>query len=158
MALAPNWTLITVETNNINSNLARSSHTLNTIGNKLFIFGGENQPRVPIDNNLLIFDTAQNEWSMHETNKQESQGKLDLPSPRLGHAACSLGDKLYVFGGRESVHMGDSSLNDLYEFDMNESKWSKLEPRSDFKPDKRSYHSMCALDSKLYVFGGNFSY
>ena len=153
MSFEASWSLISVESEIIKSNLSRSSHTANIINNKLYIFGGENQPRVPIDNNLLIFDIDQNKWQIHVTNSQ-NENKTDLPLSRLGHSSCSLENKLYIFGGRNSISMDDSSLNDLYEFDTSTSKWCKLESRNQNEPEKRSYHSMCALENKIYIFGG----
>lgn len=143
------WTLMSsTKPKNIDSLIARSSHTVNIVKNKLFIFGGENEPRVPIDNNLLIFDMVSNNWSVH------AEASQDVPTPRLGQSSCALGNKLYIFGGRESESMGESSLNDLYSFDVDHNKWSKINPENETRPDKRSFQSMCALDNKLYVFGG----
>ena len=83
-----------------------------------------------------------------------------MPSARLGHASCSLGGRLYVFGGRQSADMAESSLNDLYAFDAESNEWLKLDENESndlVRPQKRSFHSMAALNNKLYIFGGIIS-
>ena len=139
-----NWTLIQSKSDLNNS--SRRSHTLNVLNNCLYVFGGENEPRIPIDNDLHVFDLKTNEWSIIKSNEKS-------PSPRLGHSSCSFNNKLFIFGGRQSVDMEESSLNDLYSFNTDSNEWTLLE--CDNKPPKRSFQSMCALDNKLYVFGGS---
>ncbi len=152
---AAKWSLLSSKSDANNTDNGRSSHTLNIINNKLYVFGGENEPRIPINNNLLIYNILKKSWQIHETNIQSER---HVPTARLGHASCSLGNLLYVFGGRQSVDMAESSLNDLYAFDTESNEWMKVDENEskDFvKPSKRSYHSMCALENKLYIFGGN---
>lgn len=36
--------------------LDRSSHSLVVVGNKAYLFGGENVPRTPVDDELYIID------------------------------------------------------------------------------------------------------
>lgn len=36
--------------------LDRSSHSLAVVGNKVYLFGGENVPRTPVDDELYIID------------------------------------------------------------------------------------------------------
>jgi hypothetical protein len=42
-----------------------------------------------------------------------------IPSTRWGHAAATMGEKLYIFGGRNEL-----DVNDLHEFDFVVNKWS----------------------------------
>ena len=142
------WTLLKSKDENSALLLKRSSHTINQIGNKLFIFGGEEEPRVAIDSNLLSFDLIKQEWSVLDATENS-------PSQRLAHSSCVLGDKLYIFGGRCGVDMEDTSFNDLYEFDSSSNKWTKYnEENNGVWPEKRSYHTMAALNNKIYIFGG----
>ena len=43
---------------------ARSSHAIAVVGDKLYMFGGENAPRQPVDNDMHVFDLVKHEWSI----------------------------------------------------------------------------------------------
>jgi N-acetylneuraminic acid mutarotase len=77
-----------------------------------------------------------------------------LPSERIAHSAAAIGSKLYVFGGRSGVDIGEGSLNDLYCLDTEDARWSQVVPASGVVPPKRSYHCMAAAQGKLFLFGG----
>lgn len=144
------WELICSDSlGNLSENVSkRSSHTLNFINSKIYVFGGEHIARYPINNNLLVFDAKENKWSEIESPQ--------APSPRMGHSSCSLKGTLFIFGGRTGIDMNETSLNDLYSYDVNTNTWTLLCPGGDSVdlPVKRSYHTMAALKNKLYIFGG----
>ena len=123
----------------------RSSHAAAGMGNKLYVFGGELEPRKPVDNALYCYDFVTNSW----TKLQASDA---TPQPRNACTMTSIGNNLYVFGGRTGMDMGEGSLSDLYVFDTGTSEWSRAEAGS--PPPARSYHTMTAAGSKIYVFGG----
>ncbi|KAK4492913.1 hypothetical protein RD792_000240 [Penstemon davidsonii] len=119
---------------------ARSSHAIAVVGQKVYAFGGEFTPRVPVDNHLYVFDLTDQTWSVaHATG--------DIPPPRVGVTMASIGDTIYVFGGRDSTH---KELNEFYAFDTSSNKWTLL-PTG---PPHRSYHSMTSDDKRVYVYGG----
>ncbi|KAG0450207.1 hypothetical protein HPP92_027049 [Vanilla planifolia] len=122
---------------------ARSSHAVAVVGKKGYVFGGEFTPRVPVDNKLHVFDIWQRLWSSPEVFG-------DIPSPRVGVTMASIGNNIYVFGGRDAEH---KELNELYSFDTLTNEW-KLLSSGDAGPPHRSYHSMTSDDSSVYVFGG----
>ena len=62
-----------------------SSHTLTAIDNYLYLFGGEHDPRVPIDNDIWQFNVTDNRWKCLLVKQGE------VPLPRLGHAATAIG-------------------------------------------------------------------
>jgi N-acetylneuraminic acid mutarotase len=141
------WDLLNESSNNLSSHFSRSSHTINFIDNKIYIFGGEHVPRVPIDNNLIVFDLKENKQSVIEATNNS-------PSPRVGHASCTIDKKLYVFGGRGGIEFEDS-FNDLFVFDTVSNNWQCLNTNGQNElPEKRSYHTMASSNNKLYVFGG----
>ncbi|EPS72494.1 hypothetical protein M569_02263, partial [Genlisea aurea] len=119
---------------------ARSSHAVAIVGDKVYAFGGEFIPRVPVDNRLYIFDINEETWSI-------ADAKGDIPPPRVGVSMAAIGDAVFVFGGRDAEH---KELNELYLFDTISSTWTLL-PSG---PPHRSYHSMAADDRRLYIFGG----
>ncbi|CAF1485120.1 unnamed protein product [Adineta steineri] len=128
----------------------RSSHTLTAIENYLYVFGGEHEPRIPIDNDVWQFNIADNHW------KRLLVTRGDRPEPRCGHTAAAVEHKLYIFGGRTLVDMKDSTSDELYAYDVDLKEWEQYRKISDKEvwPEKRSYHSMVSSADQLYVFGG----
>lgn len=83
--------------------LPRSSHTITAVKGKAYCIGGENQPRVPIGSTVHVYDLLTCEWSAVEPCAES-------PSPRVGHTAvAAAGDKIYMFGGRYGIAMGDGA-------------------------------------------------
>ncbi|KAK4429225.1 Nitrile-specifier protein 2 [Sesamum alatum] len=119
---------------------ARSSHAIAVVGQKVYTFGGEFTPRVPVDNHLYVFDLDKQKWSVAEA-------KGDIPPPRVGVTMASVAETIYVFGGRDATH---KELNELYSFDTHTNMWTQLSAG----PPHRSYHSMTADERRVYVFGG----
>uniref|UniRef100_A0A0D6QZF2 Nitrile-specifier protein 5 n=1 Tax=Araucaria cunninghamii TaxID=56994 RepID=A0A0D6QZF2_ARACU len=121
---------------------ARSSHAVAVVGKKAYVFGGELEPRVPVDNAMYVFDTEDYSWSVAEA-------RGPAPPPRIGITMVSVGPLVYVFGGRDKEHR---ELGEFYSFDTVSGEWRVL-PSG---PPERSYHAMAADDSRreVYVFGG----
>ena len=147
------WSLLfpkTMHLEAIHKLLERSSHSVSLVKDKIYIFGGEREPRIPIDDNLMMYDLKLNKWSVAEVKS------VERPMARIGNASCVVNHKLYVFGGRTGIEMGEGSLNDLYEYDTETNIWNQLKPNliSNENPPPRSYHTMTSLKNKLYVFGG----
>lgn len=84
-------------------------------GNKLVVFGGQNN--TTFFNDLLLFDTTKKTWSRI--------GAVDEPEGRSGHAAAFMDTQLWIFGGRNATY-----LNDLVVFDFAQSKWWHIEPKT----------------------------
>lgn len=122
---------------------SRSSHAITLIGEKVYAFGGEFTPRVPVDNNLYVYDLNDQTWSTADATGE-------IPPPRVGVTMASVAEKIYVFGGRDARH---KELNELYSFDTVMNKWTLLSS-SEIGPPHRSYHSMTSDDRRIYVFGG----
>ncbi|KAK1431092.1 hypothetical protein QVD17_14316 [Tagetes erecta] len=122
---------------------ARSSHTITIMGEKAYSFGGEFKSRVPVDNSLHVFDLNELTWSVAEVTG-------DIPPPRVGVTMASIGQTIYVFGGRNAKHV---ELNELHSFDTCTNKWTLLST-GDTGPTQRSYHSITTDDHHVYIFGG----
>ncbi|KAB8302759.1 hypothetical protein EYC80_006107 [Monilinia laxa] len=85
--------------------------------------------------------------NVHRTTGKE-------PHPLVGATTTILGDKLYVFGGRILSRTRPSLTADLYELDLIQRHWTKVETTGDVPPP-RYFHSVCALgDTKLVCYGG----
>lgn len=122
---------------------ARSSHAIAVVGQKVYAFGGEFVPRVPVDNKLHVFDLETLTWSV-------SDASGSIPPPRVGVTMAAVGETIYVFGGRDAEHR---ELNELYSFDTKTNNWALISS-GDIGPPNRSYHSMTSDDRHVYVFGG----
>ncbi|KAF9421780.1 hypothetical protein BGZ76_003938 [Entomortierella beljakovae] len=126
--------------------LARSSHGLAVVENKAYIFGGELQPRIPVDANLYVYDLQDN--SINVISPSES-----TPSPRVGATLSAIGNKIYLYGGRGGKDMNPLEST-LYAFDTISQKWEVIEVKNGDVPEPRSYHAMTASNSEIFVFGG----
>ncbi|EIE23784.1 galactose oxidase [Coccomyxa subellipsoidea C-169] len=106
---------------------ARSAHTAVAYKNRfLVVFGGGSVAHCYNDVSLL--DTKTNEWSSPATDGVP-------PTPRAGHAAAMLGDRLYVVGGgNNSAGCADLACLDLSGLAAGRPlRWSSVataEPRS----------------------------
>jgi len=78
-----------------------------------------------------------------------------MPSPRAGASACAIGDKGYVFGGRDQ---NGRYLKDLWQYDSQSDTWSRINSfpgRARFKP------LMAVYEDALYIglgFAGGQAY
>ncbi|KAH6756905.1 Galactose oxidase/kelch repeat superfamily protein [Perilla frutescens var. hirtella] len=118
----------------------RSSHAIAVVGQKVYAFGGEFEPRVPVDNHLYVFNLNDQTWSVVNASG-------NVPSARVGVTMASIGGTIYVFGGRDAAH---EELDQLYSFETLTNTWTQL-PQG---PPHRSYHSMAVDERRVYVFGG----
>jgi len=131
--------------------IPRSSHGLSAFNSKVFLFGGEHEPRTPVDSLLHVFDLKSRSW----TSKQGRGGVA--PPARVAHAQSVCGSRLWVFGGRQGELMHEDPLNDLWQCELSdesdEVEWTCVQTKGD-APEARSFHLMATVDSKLYIFGG----
>lgn len=122
-----------------------SGHSAAVYNGSTYIFGGSLADNV-FSNDLYEFDQFQN-WKLVDT-------KGTKPSPRVGHFACVMDDKMYITFGIEAWNSrGPSCCSDLYEFDFKTQTWS-LVHASGHIPDKRYNHTAQAKETSIYVFGG----
>ena len=126
---------------------ARSSHTITACEkNKVYVFGGEPEPRTADDNDTYCLDVEEGKWTRVEVTGPK-------PSPRFGHCAAFVDDKLYVFGGRTGITMGEGALSDIQCLDTNTKTWSEVKVTGDI-PEARSFSAMTSHGANLFLFGG----
>lgn len=142
---------------------ARSSHCLAVLNGKVYIFGGELQPRTPIGNELLIVD-------LHDgkTRVLDGSDAATWPSSRVGASIVShkSTNALYSWGGRGGKEMKpievktkseEKDRDDVWKFDISTEIWSKLDTQAkedSAYPEARSYHAMTASGDALYIHAG----
>lgn len=133
---------------------ARSSHSLTTIDNTAYFFGGEIKPRQPVDSSVYSFSLKGGASQTGSLAVHASNGVGDVPAPRVGHVAANVDGNMLVFGGRGGTDM--KALEEdgaVYSFSPRDGRWTALKPKTDF-PEPRSYHSGAAGDGKLFIHGG----
>ena len=71
------------------------------------------------------------------------------PSPRNGHTADLIENKIYIFGGGDKADL----LNELYVFDVHSHMWSQP-PCIGIAPPPRSRHTSAVVGKRLIIWGG----
>eukprot|EP01126_Amoeba_proteus_P059891 TRINITY_DN7873_c0_g1_i4.p1 TRINITY_DN7873_c0_g1~~TRINITY_DN7873_c0_g1_i4.p1 ORF type:complete len:433 (-),score=86.98 TRINITY_DN7873_c0_g1_i4:191-1489(-) len=136
---------------------ARERHTAALIGKRIYVFGGYNRSSEIYYNTVHCFDTETLVWI-------NLQATGNVPDPRCSHSCVVIDERLWIFGGRCKVKLGNNFFsgsgvqyrNDLYCFDPHRCEWVRYEPRGN-GPSGRSMHSAVAVGKKMYVFGGAHS-
>ncbi|KAI1424548.1 hypothetical protein F5Y12DRAFT_751383 [Xylaria sp. FL1777] len=131
----------------------RYGHSLNIVGSKIYIFGG--QVEGYFMNDLSAFDLNQlqipnNQWEIlikNSENGATSTGKV--PPARTNHSMITYNDKMYLFGGTN----GFQWFNDVWCYDPPANKWSQLDCIG-YIPSPREGHSAALIEDVMYIFGG----
>jgi dynein heavy chain len=142
--------------------LPRWHHTANIYDNtQLIIFGGFHTAAHRL-NDLWIFNIVDYSWKQpHPEHNKESLSPCPLsnhawhnaPPARGAHTATIIGENMYVFGGYGGQGYSRRELDDLYALNLETMVWSKVLAKG-VPPEKRSGHQACAIEKKIYVFGG----
>ncbi|OCH85622.1 galactose oxidase [Obba rivulosa] len=129
--------------------VGRYGHAVTAIGSKLYMFGGQNNRDFLHD--LWVFDLntlrTRARWELVEPAARSS-----LPAKRTGHICVTHGDKIYLFGGTDSVH----HYNDTWVFDTASGTWAEAVCVGDIL-SPREGHAAALVDGVIYVFGGRGS-
>eukprot|EP00873_Tetraselmis_striata_P045080 jgi/Tetstr1/465344/TSEL_010030.t1 len=142
---AHEWMRITAETEEGLIVHPRSGATLTTIGDKLYLYGGQDIATGMCHKEMLVLDTLSWRWSRVEL----AGGKQ--PPPRHSHCAGKLADNsILVFGGvGEGGH-----LDDVWVFNTAQAGWTAPSVGA-AKPRAREMHSGTMLDATtMLVYGG----
>lgn len=134
--------------------LPRSSHSLSVIKGKVYIFGGEEKPREPVDNHMHVFTLPSSEddevdYQVIPAEATASAG--DVPPPRVGHTASKVDERIYIFGGRGGKEMKPlEERGRVWVFDTKLNKWSFLDPKDGSpSPASRSYHASTSTEHPM---------
>ena len=133
--------------------LGRSSNASGIVGHTLLVFGGENTPRVPIDDCVHRFDLqGKNGWSA--VRKPDGVPASQWPQARIGHSGAVVSDKFYIYGGR-SAFEADETFSDLWCFDPASGSFTLVDQKGS-KPPPLSYQAMVAAQDghSFLLFGG----
>ncbi|KAJ5130558.1 uncharacterized protein N7515_006597 [Penicillium bovifimosum] len=131
----------------------RYGHTLNILGSKLYVFGG--QVEGFFFNDLIAFDLNQlqspaNKWEVLIANSHEGGPPPgQIPPARTNHTIVSYNDKLFLFGGTNGVQW----FNDVWSYDHIANSWTEIDCVG-FIPAPREGHASALVNDVMYVFGG----
>ena len=112
-------------------------------------------------NDLMFMNVGKSSRCVWNNIKGRQTPCLNWPIPRINHAMCEYKNKSIILFGGES-NKGDL-LNDLWLLDVqkiseHDKLWSRLQPDGNYHPQKRKRHSICSIDSFLYLLGGMYKY
>jgi N-acetylneuraminic acid mutarotase len=132
-----------------NSPPERFGHTMVTINNKPYVFGGvnyvSNEQHIvneQLFNDIWAWNNAEAEWlEIPQTNP---------PPARYAHSAVAWNGKMYVFFGQGS---SGNFFEDMWSYDPNNNIWNEITPEGP-RPKARASHSAVVIDDAIYVFGG----
>lgn len=164
--------------------LKRSSQVLSVVNSHVCIFGGEVQPRQPVDDKVDVLSLNAGEFAslpLHcetikvlsyihsgtqrnnhltdeDTQTHETKSTESAPTPRVGTASAVLNDSLYIFSGRGGTDMAPIEEDGaVWSYSPTQHSWAKIEPSdsSAAVPPARSYHT-CTSDGSqtLYIHAG----
>lgn len=120
----------------------RQGHSMVTIDNLVYLFGGMNSSK-SILNNLSIYDSEYDNWV-------EEDPANTPPPPRFGHQSVVKDGKMYVFFG-----MGTSNaLDEIWEYDPANKEWTQIIPVSSNNPVARFDHTAIVSGSVVWIAGG----
>ncbi|KLJ08055.1 hypothetical protein EMPG_16495 [Blastomyces silverae] len=131
----------------------RYGHTLNILGSKIYVFGG--QVEGFFFNDLVAFDlnalqNPSNKWEFLIRNSHDGgppPGKI--PPARTNHSIVSYNDKLYLFGGTNGIEW----FNDVWCYDLRTNLWTQLDYVG-FVPAAREGHAAALINDVMYIFSG----
>lgn len=121
-------------------------HSATVVGNRIYIIGGRNT-FLTYFNDVHYYDTT-----LHLFTKVVIDPQSDEFTARAAHGAvCPDGRHIYVFGGRCRYQANQYlNYNDLFVFDTETSRWSKLQPRPSTKITTTMTSAMSTCDHVVY--------
>ncbi|KAF2034436.1 cell polarity protein-like protein [Setomelanomma holmii] len=131
----------------------RYGHTLNILGSKIYIFGG--QVEGFFFNDLVAFDlnslqSSASRWEVLLPNiKDQASPQGRSPPARTNHSVITWNDKLYLFGGTDGV----TWFNDVWTYESRLNTWTELDCIG-YIPVAREGHSAALVNDTMYIFGG----
>ena len=136
--------------------LPRSNHSLTVVAGQAFIFGGETEDgKLAGDEVHIVTLPLKNagtegkpDYKVVPSLGEGEDGKV--PGPRSGHTACAIGERIYVFGGKDGEGKPIEEMGRVYVFDTNTLGWNYIDPASDASiPSGRYLHGGAANEHPI---------
>jgi N-acetylneuraminic acid mutarotase len=123
-------------------NVTHVYHTAVVMLDKVWVFGGRSATGSSIFNDIWVLDPETWKWSLVTPTTPK-------PKNRYYHTACTIDEKMLVFGGRDH----DDRFGDLHLFDPKKLEWSQPK-MTGTAPGIHSGHSACVIGKKMFLYGG----
>lgn len=123
--------------------LKRSSHSLNVISNKAYIFGGDGEAVGSDGDMAMHVITLPTDLDLGDTDYQQVKNEdhnEKVPVARAGHCSCVIGERIYMFGGSTPTASSDPTTppnppleedGRVYVFDSRSKSWDVLNPNKE---------------------------
>lgn len=125
----------------------RNSHTLDLIGDRLYLFGGCSywSRFTDIENLLYYFDLNDLHWKLAEVSGR------NVPSERFSHSSFVYEGCLYILFG-----FNYKALGDMWKFDNKSNRWEQLCCLCDKNalPNPRYGQKVILVNDCVFMFGG----
>ncbi|KAF2713928.1 galactose oxidase [Pleomassaria siparia CBS 279.74] len=145
--LKANWSRLSTS-----ERLRRSSHVVAVVDQTVYIYGGEVEPRKPLDSQIDVLSLTSNE------PKLETKSFDPAPSPRVGTASAVANGRMYLFSGRGGIDMAPIEEDGaVWSYDPMQSSWTKIDLADTSKPypPGRSYHcSTSDGENAIFIHAG----
>lgn len=127
---------------------ARFGHTMVSVENSVFVFGGATQLGLAKD--LWTLHTVSMEWTLLDTELSSSDPR---PNARERHCMAAVGPNLYMFGGS----VGIVPTAEMWSYDTVVKVWTQVQVTNGTTPDAREGCTLATIGDKLLLFGGSTS-
>jgi N-acetylneuraminic acid mutarotase len=131
---------------NMYSPIGLTQHTVCTLANSMFFFGGITFSGAIINTlqQLVLTDTTAT-WVVPTVIG-------NAPTRRFGHSAVSLADVMFIFGGQtdNSIYLNDMYLLSMY---VTQLAWISVSYNNN-GPEARSGHCSVTNTTHMFIFGG----
>ncbi len=130
---------------------ARYGHTMATVGEKVYLFGGSDGATAASSSGGKIRDEVLNDlWAFSIDDGWENVLAIDAPATRKGHSTAVYDDKVFILFGADS---NGNALNDTQAYSVTDNSWSQVNPQSALPPARKD-SAASAVDGNIYVYGG----
>lgn len=131
----------------------RSNHACAIVGDKLYMYGGNNQHetgRYQVLDDFYMLDISNLIWT-----RMNEDVSGDIPEARSGHRFLVFGTNILLFGGGQWDDRTEQWLhkfNDIHIFDTEKLRWKKPKVRG--QAEICTFPAICRMGYQMFVFGG----
>lgn len=126
----------------------RSYHTATLVDDKIYIYGGQQEPHIPYDTSMVIYDTVLETFTRVESQTpghSEVIGATAVYAPRR--------KEVVYYGGMKDVRFRTPPKREVSIYRPDSSSW-EFAVQSGQLPAPRSLHAAVLVMWNMYVFGG----
>ena len=143
----------------------RTGHSMSLIGNKLVVFGGF--AKGIFSNSVYIYNIDENSWENDDKTendnelleegqeraepREDTEGNLIVPEPRMNHSQISLGTSILIYGG---VDKDGKYFDDMWTYDIMGKVWEKIEINGEVPKARQGHSALLINGDQILIFGG----